>query len=115
MPTCPLDVHTVLVSDLQAVGDEVVLNGGIRLHDVAPLPSHVQVVQDAAPILLIQRATWAEHDSVRPVLEGAAKLGSVDGQAERLVVGQTDVHVGVLLDGRASTSGTEEKENMKIY
>ena len=36
-----------------------------------------------------------------PVLEGSSKLGGVDGETERFVGGGANVHVGVLLNGRA--------------
>lgn len=40
------------------------------------------------------------------VLEGSAKLRSVDGQPEWLVCRGANVHIGVLGHGRANTSDT---------
>ena len=49
-------------------------------------------------------ATWEELDNVATVLEGAAKLGGVYGQTERLVVSGANVDVRVLSNGGTYTS-----------
>ena len=49
-----------------------------------------------------------------PVLEGAAKLGGVDGQSEWLVGGGANVDIGVLLDGGATASGAGEGKGQRV-
>ena len=95
----PLEVDTFALPDGHSVRNEVVLDSWISLYDVSTLPTHVQVVDGARlGFLAGQCRTWAEQHDVGAVLEGAAKLGSVDGKSEWFVSGGADVHVGVLLD-----------------
>jgi len=110
--TRPLDVHAVLISHLQSVWNEVVLHGRESLHDVASLAPHVEVVQATAAVLFSEQAPRAQADHVRPVLEGATKLSSVDGQTEWLVVTESDVHVGVLFNRRTLVPGREKGKVM---
>ena len=93
--------------DGESVGDEVVFHRGERLDNVPPLPSHVHIVDATrAGRRLRDIGAWAELHDVRPVLEGAAKLGSVDGQPEGLVGGGTNVDIGVLFNRGTLASTT---------
>ena len=96
-------MHTLLCRELHSIGDEVVLHRGIHLYDVASLSPDIQV-EDLTVLGLSRKSISGsqEHD-VAPVLEGSAKLGSVDGQTERLVSRGADVDIGVLCDRRASS------------
>lgn len=110
MHTCPLEVYTVIGVNLEFVGDEVVLHRWVHLDDVSSLPTDIEVVDASSSCLFVGDAgAWAEHHHVGPVLEGAAKLGSVDGQSEWLVGGGADVDIGVLLN-RGATAGSAEEE-----
>ena len=105
-PTCPLEVDALAGVDAESVGDEVVLHGGVCLHDVPPLSAHVHVVYAlcAGGRVHDHGARTQEHH-VGTVLESAAKLGGVDGQAKGLVGGGANVDVGVLLHrGTASSA-----------
>jgi hypothetical protein len=117
----PLDVQAVAVGDGEVVGREIVLDGRVGLHNVAALAAHVEVPQGGAVVKKVAQlavvARALAHDrgdhggvrgvlgpgqqaeSVRAVLESAAKLGRVDGQLQGLV-GRANVDVGVLADGR---------------
>ncbi len=109
-PTCPLEVDAVGRVDGEPVWDEVILHGGVRLDDVSPLPPHVDVVDTlgAGTRLGPDHGAWAEHHDMGPVLEGAAKLGGVDGEPQWLVGGGANVHVRVLLHGRATPHTTKQ-------
>ena len=107
--TCPLNVYAVLFGDFHPVGDEVVLHGREGLHDVTSLAPHVQIVQPTAAVLCSEQVPRTQHDHVRPVLEGTAKLGRVDGQTKRFVVSETNIHVGVLLHRRAQAPGQRKR------
>lgn len=97
--TGPLEVDTFVLCNGHSVRNEVVLDSWISLYNVPTLPTHIQVVDGASLGVLVGHcSTWAEQHDVGAVLEGTAKLGSVDGQSEWLVGGGADVHVGVLLD-----------------
>lgn len=78
--TCPLDVNTVVFSDGESVGEEVILHCRVSLDDVTPLATDVQVVYvTCLAIFLCDHASWEETDHVTPVLERTSKLSSVDG------------------------------------
>ena len=95
--TCPLDVQTVVLVDGKSVGEEVVLHGGVDLHDVPPLAPHVQVHYPTGLCFTgREHRPRTELHYVRPVLKGSSELGRVDGQAEGLVCGGANVDVGVL-------------------
>ena len=75
--------------DGESVGDEVVLNRGVHLDNIPPLPSYIYIVDTTVTILCIEsgQISGAQDDSVGPILECTAKLSSVDGKTEWLVGG----------------------------
>lgn len=104
---CPLEVDALPRGNGESVGDEVILHRGEGLNDVAPFPSHVQVVDTTVTIIRIgDHLTGTELDDVGPVLEGAAKLCCVYGQSEWLVGRGANVHIRVLLHWGTLASDT---------
>ena len=88
LPTCPLDVQTVTAAPVEgeSIGEEVVLHGGVDLHDVPSLSPHVQVHDGTGlGVVAEEHRPRAELHYVRPVLKGSPELVRVDGQAEGLV------------------------------
>ena len=64
--TRPLYVHEISLREVQIIGDEVVLDSGVHLHDVAALPSHVQIYD--APVICVAW-TWLQQKHMCSVLE----------------------------------------------
>lgn len=91
--TSPLEVDVVTLVDLQVVGSEVVLSGGVALNDVTTTTTDVQV-DDTARERQVSRAGLDAED-VRSVLEGTTVLVGVESQG---VVPVTNNDDGVLLD-----------------
>lgn len=91
--TSPLEVNVVTLVDLQVVGSEVVLSGGVALNDVTTTTTDRQV-DDTARERQVSRAGQDAED-VRSVLEGTTVLVGVESQS---VVPVTDNNNGVLLD-----------------
>ena len=108
-------MKALILSHCQSIRKEIILNRGIRLHDVAPLSSHVEVQNIIATLgRTVPEERAGSHDKhVTPVLEGATELRGIDGETERFVGGRADVDIGVLGDRRSNTSGPAgvKKEN----
>ena len=108
-------MKALILSHCQSIRKEIILNRRIRLHDVAPLSSHVEVQNIIATLgRTVPEERAGSHDKhVTPVLEGATELRGIDGETERFVGGRADVDVGVLGDRRSNTSGPAgvKKEN----
>ena len=71
-----LDMDEVFSGHLQSVGDHVVLHSGVDLHDVTPLPPHVEVVDGA-----VLHPLWPGTDGkgVRPKA-GRGREGGREGK-----------------------------------
>lgn len=92
--TSPLEVDVVVLVDLEVSGDEVVLSGGVALHDVSSLSTDVQVVDLGSGGDSAGTGDDAEH--VAAVLEDTSGLSSVQSEGEVVSRGGDG---GVVLDG----------------
>merc|ERR1712178_313482 len=78
--TSPLEVNQIcLLVNLQVHGDEIILDSGVYLHDIASLTPHIHV-KDAFIVGFFR--SLGEHHVVGTILEGTTELSSVDGQLE---------------------------------
>merc|ERR1712034_263678 len=76
--TSPLEVNQIrLLVNLQVHGDEIILDSGVNLHDIASLTPHIHV--EDAFIVGFKRSLGESH-IVGTVLEGTTELRGVDGQ-----------------------------------
>ncbi len=79
-------MYTVFTIHGESIGDKVILHRWVSLYDVSSLPSDIEVMDTPTAFLVRgEHRAWAELHDMRSVLEGAAELSGVDGQAEGLV------------------------------
>ena len=112
-----MDVDDVVGGDGEHFRGVKVLLAREGLDDVAALAHDVQVVDDGVRGGEIGGGDGREdHEAMRAVLEGAANLGSVDGQLEIDAI--ADVDGGVVLEGvrggRAEAAGQVEFQTITV-
>jgi hypothetical protein len=73
-------VDEVMLIHLEVSGHEVILGGGIGLHDISSLTTNVQVVNLGTGCDTSGTGDNAEHEAA--VLEGTASLRGVEGEGE---------------------------------
>ena len=76
----PLHVHKSIAVDLQTVWSEVVLSAGVRLHDVASLSTHIQVLDLGERVHTA--GTHRNFKNMTAVLKCSGKLRGVDGKLQ---------------------------------
>ena len=105
----PLDVDVVVGAHLHRHRVEVVLGGGVGLHDVAALPLHVEVVD--VLVHRDRRRPRLDREGVSAVLEGAAVLVRVDRELEERVgvVVVARVEEAAEVDGRVLDGERRER------
>ena len=64
-----------------SLGDEIVFDGWVHLHNVSSLPSHVEVVQ-CYVVCDVSHFSRLQDKNVGTILEGSPKLRGVDGKLE---------------------------------
>jgi len=97
--TSPLDVDPVVGGDRELAGDEVVFDRRESLDNVTTLTTDVQVPDGTSGEA---GRTLLDVEQVSTILESTAKLISVDGESERLLV-RANVDSRVLTDRRVVT------------
>jgi len=76
----PLEVDVIRLRDLEVVGGEVILGGGVALHDVSTTTTDSQVVY--AGTNWDVRGAGSNEERVRTILEGTSILVGVNGEGQ---------------------------------
>ena len=100
-------MNKVLCLHCHSLGDEIVFDGWVHLHNVSSLASHVEVVQ-CYVVCDVCQFSRPQDKNVGAILEGSPKLRSVDGKLQWNFVIRS-FHDRIVLDWRT------EDERKKSY
>lgn len=91
--TMELDVDNIVSVDIELAGDKVILDGGVRLHDVSTTSTGVEVVDGLARG---PRRTSTHSEHVRAILEGTGSLVGVEGDGDGRLAASKESDVGTV-------------------